>query len=78
MSNRRKKKRAVAVPEVNSQNNQARGLPVTEAARYLGATVCFVRALIRSREIPALLLGKRHVLLKDDLDSYLDMQRRRA
>ncbi len=79
MSNRRKIKSVVAVPpEVTPQNNQARGLRVSEAAGYLGATVCFVRALIRDREIPALLFGKRHVLLREDLDEYLDAQRRRA
>jgi excisionase family DNA binding protein len=79
MSNRRKKQPAVAVPEVNqTQNIQARGLRVSEAAGYIGATVCFVRSLIAEREIPALMLGKRWVLLRDDLDEYLDAQRRRA
>jgi excisionase family DNA binding protein len=80
VSNQRKKKSpAVATPEVNSpQNNPARGLRVSEAASYLGATVCFVRTLINNQEIPALLLGKRHVLLREDLDEYLDTQRRRA
>jgi excisionase family DNA binding protein len=78
MSNRRNKKSAVVAPEVNSQTNQARGLPVIEAARYLGTTVCFVRSIIHSREIKALLLGRRHILLKDDLDAYLETQRRRA
>jgi excisionase family DNA binding protein len=79
MSNRRKKKSAVATPpEVIPQQNQPRGFRVSEAASYIGSTVNFVRALIRDREVPALLLGKRHILLKDDLDSYLDTQRRRA
>jgi excisionase family DNA binding protein len=79
MSNRKKKQPTVAVPVVSpSQNAQARGLRVSEAAQYIGATVCFVRALIADREIPALMLGKRWVLLREDLDQYLDAQRRRA
>ena len=76
---RRKKSHAVAVPKVNLQEKiQPRGLRVDEAACYLGSTVSFVRSLIRTREIPAIMLGKRYVLLKDDLDSYLDARRRRA
>jgi excisionase family DNA binding protein len=82
MSNRRKKHPAVAVPEAPATNPTlnvpARGLRVSEAAQYIGATICFVRSLIADREIPALLLGKRHVLLREDLDDYLDAQRRRA
>lgn len=79
MSHRRKKQQpAVAAPEVTPQNSQARGLRVSEAASYIGATVCFVRSLIADREIPALMLGKRWVLLREDLDEYLDAQRRRA
>jgi excisionase family DNA binding protein len=78
MSNRRKKPAAV-IPEVNSpQRSQMRGFRVPEAAAYIGGTVCLVRSLIKDREIPALLLGKRHVLLREDLDEYLDAQRRRA
>lgn len=49
-----------------------------EAAAYIGGTVCLIRSLIKDREIPALLLGKRFVLLREDLDEYLDAQRRRA
>jgi excisionase family DNA binding protein len=78
MSNRRKKKPAAAIPEVIPQQNQPRGFRVSEAARYIGATICFVRSLIRDREVPALLLGKRHVILRESLDDYLDMQKRRA
>jgi excisionase family DNA binding protein len=78
MSNRRKKKSVATPPEVLPQQNQSRGLRVPEAAAYIGGTICFVRSLIKDREIPALLLGKRHVLLKEDLDNFLDAQRRRA
>jgi excisionase family DNA binding protein len=73
MSNRRRKKSTVVVPEPNPQEFQARGLPVSEAARYLGSTVCHVRSLIRNREVPVLVLGKRHILLRESLDEYLDL-----
>jgi len=75
MPNRKKKN---AVSEIISPQSGPRGLGVSEAAVYLGATVNFVRALIRDREIPALTLGKRHVLLREDLDEFLDAQRRRV
>jgi excisionase family DNA binding protein len=82
MSNYRKKKfTVVATPEAPPPQinlTPSRGMRVCEAAEYLGATVCFVRSLIKDKEIPALVLGKRHVLLREDLDSYLDAQRRRA
>lgn len=80
MSNYRKKDSpATAVPEVNpAPSNSVRGLRVQEAAAYIGGTVNFVRSLIADREVPALLLGKRHILLREDLDEYLDAQRRRA
>jgi excisionase family DNA binding protein len=80
MSNRRKpKSSAVVTPEINpQQENQPRGFRVPEAARYIGSTICFIRQAIKDREIPALMLGKRHVLLKEDLDNFLDAQRRRA
>lgn len=79
MSHRKSKPTAVS-PELNSvqSNSFARGLRVREAASYIGCTVSFLRSQIAEREIPALLLGKRHVLLREDLDEYLDTQRRRA
>ena len=77
MSNRRKKKSAV-VPVATPEKIPTRGFRVAEAAIYLGSTVCLVRSLIRSHEIPAIVLGKRHVILRESLDDYLDMQKRRA
>ena len=75
---RGKNKPPAVLPEAIPQSSAARGLRVQEAARYLGATVSFVRSLIAEREVPALLLGKRHVVLREDLDQFLDAQRRRA
>jgi excisionase family DNA binding protein len=57
---------------------QPRGLRVAEAAQYAGATVSLMRTLISTGEVPAIRLGKRHVILRDDLDAYLDSLRRRV
>ena len=70
---------AAVLPEAAPNNpNLPRGLRVSEAAVYIGATINFVRTLIANREIPAIKLGKRFVLLREDLDEFLDAQRRRA
>jgi excisionase family DNA binding protein len=77
--NLRKKQSAVAVPDANPREKiQPRGLRVSEAATYIGGTISLVRTLIQSHEIPVIVLGKRHVLLRESLDEYLDMQKRRA
>ena len=51
---------------------EPRLLTVRQAAAYLGATVWFVRTLAWSRNIPHLILGKRMVFDKADLDRYVD------
>jgi excisionase family DNA binding protein len=55
-----------------------RGLRVEQAAEYCGITVSLLRTLIGTGKITALKLGKRHVILKDDLDAFLDAQKRAA
>lgn len=55
-----------------------RGLRVAQAAEYAGITVNLMRTLICTGEVPAIRLGKRHVILRDDLDAYLDSLRRRV
>jgi len=54
-----------------------RGLRVSRVAEYAGATLNFMRTLIGTGKVPAIRLGKRDVILKDDLDAYLDSLRRR-
>jgi excisionase family DNA binding protein len=54
-----------------------RGLRVAQAAEYCGATLSLMRTLISTGKVPAISLGKRDVILKDDLDAYLDSLRRR-
>ncbi len=63
----------VSIPVVS--NPEPRLLNVRSAAAYLGATVWFVRSLVWSRSIPYLVLGKRILFDKKDLDEYIDRQK---
>ena len=54
---------------------QKRGYRITEAATYLGASPWFVELRIREREIPVVKLGRRYIIVKEDLDAFLDRQR---
>ena len=76
----RKKPAPPIVPEtlVPTTPLASRGLRIPEAAAYIGSTIWFVRELIWTRKVPAIRLGKRDVLLREDLDRYLDEQRRVA
>ena len=81
MANYRKKK-AQSVQVVELSNTQAliaaRGLRVADVAAYTSATVCAVRAAIKNKELPALLLGKRHVILREDVDAWLNSFKKSA
>jgi excisionase family DNA binding protein len=66
-----------AVPVAITPSLPPRGLRVAEAAQYAGATVSLMRTLISTGAVPAIRLGKRDVILRDDLDAYLDSLRRR-
>jgi excisionase family DNA binding protein len=50
---------------------EPRLLRVSEAARYLGATVWFVRSMVWSDAVPHLRLGKRILFDQHDLDDYI-------
>lgn len=52
-----------------------RGLSVLEASNYAGTTVWFIRSAIWSKRLPALRLGRKNVILRDDLDRFLDAER---
>jgi excisionase family DNA binding protein len=54
---------------------QPRGLKIPEAAAYSGMTVWAIRSLIWDRKIPYLKQGKSYIVLRDDLDAYLNSQR---
>ena len=53
-----------------------RGMRIAEAAAYMGVSPWFVELKIRSGELPALKLCRHYTLLREDLDDYLDTQRR--
>jgi hypothetical protein len=81
VANYRKKSASVVPHSVTvplSTPIAARGLRVAEVAAYTGATVCAVRAAIASGTLPVLLLGKRHVILREDADVWLNELRAAA
>jgi hypothetical protein len=77
MANYRKKKfpsfSAVTIPP--TQPIESRGLRVSEVSAYTRATICAIRAAIKSGALPAILLGKRHVILREDADAWLSSLR---
>jgi len=52
-----------------------RGLRVREAAAYLGTTVFFVRDAVWKNQLPAMKLGRRLIIAREDLDRFLDEQK---
>jgi excisionase family DNA binding protein len=48
-----------------------------EAAAYLGVSPWFVELKIRSGELPALKLCRHYTLLREDLDAFLDAERKK-
>jgi excisionase family DNA binding protein len=67
---------AIVFPAQNSQL-QPRGFRISEAAAYLGVSPWFVELKIRSKELPALKLCHHYTILKEDLDSFLDAERKK-
>jgi len=80
VSNFRKKKpvASVVIPFAQASPIQPRTFRVTETAAYLGVTVSLVRSLIKSNALPAIRLGKRDLLLREDCDAFLNRQRERV
>lgn len=60
------------------RSSQIRGVKhgqVKEAAEYLSCAPWCVSAAIREKKLPYLQLGKRYVLLREDLDAFAAGQR---
>jgi excisionase family DNA binding protein len=53
-----------------------RGFRIVEAALYMGASAWFVERMIRGGRLPALRLGRHYSILKEDMDSFLDEQKK--
>ena len=47
-------------------------LTIQEAARYLSATVWATRALLWSKELRHVQIGKRHLIAREDLDQFIN------
>jgi excisionase family DNA binding protein len=52
-----------------------RGYRIAEAAVYMGASPWYVELKVRSGELQALKLGRHWVILREDMDQFLDAQR---
>jgi excisionase family DNA binding protein len=50
----------------------ARLLSIKDAARYLSASVWFVRSLIWDKRVPYLQLGKKFCIDRADLDAFVE------
>jgi excisionase family DNA binding protein len=53
-------------------------LGVKDAASYLGTTVWFIRTAVWSGDLPSVRLGKRLLIDRQDLDSYVEKQKEKA
>lgn len=53
-------------------------LRIQDAARYLSSTTWFVETLIREKQIPSLIIGKRRVIDINDLDAWIEKQKPRS
>ena len=52
-----------------------RGFRIPEAAIYMGVTPWYVEEIIRSKQLPALKLGRHYTILREDMDAFLDRKR---
>jgi excisionase family DNA binding protein len=64
-----------AQPDISASAFAPRGLPLPKAAEYSGLTVWTLRNLIWDRKIPFLQVGRAYLILRDDIDSYLNSQK---
>ena len=70
MSRKQIKKSPEVVPTL-----PPRYLTVRDAARYLSASVWFIRALVYSQAVPYVRLGRKIVFDVHDLDAYVARQK---
>ena len=56
-------------------NLPRRGFRIPEAAIYKGVRPWYVEEIIRSRQLPALKLGRHYTILREDMDAFLDRKR---
>jgi excisionase family DNA binding protein len=54
-----------------------RALRISEAAKYISASPWFIEVEIRAGRLPAMKLGRRYVIAREDLDIFIDDHRAR-
>ena len=59
-------------PGKNSGNGNRRGYTVAEASQYSRATQWAVRTAIRNGQLKARAIGRRLIILREDVDAWLD------
>lgn len=69
------KKTSPAAQSQKTETLAPRGLRVVEAAAYLGVTRFFIRDAVWRNQLPAMRLGRRLIIAREDLDSFLDRQK---
>ena len=52
-----------------------RGFHIAEAAIYMGVTPWYVEEIVRSKQLPAIKLGRHYTILREDMDAFLDRKR---
>jgi len=50
-------------------------LRIMDAAQYLSCTYTFVETLIREKRVPSIILGKRRLIDRIDLDAFVDRKK---
>jgi hypothetical protein len=58
-----------------SQELQPRGLRIPQAAAYAGLAPWRVEVLVRSGQLPAIKPSRYYIILKEELDTFLDQQK---
>jgi excisionase family DNA binding protein len=72
---RKSKTQPKAATTAVEPTNQQRYFRVVEAAAYLRCAKWAVAAAIRTKKLPYIPVGKRYVLLREDLDAFAASQR---
>jgi excisionase family DNA binding protein len=76
---RLKSENIVVLPTQKSSSEVVRrGYRISEAADYMGVSPWFIELKIRSKELPALKLCRHYTILKEDMDAFLDGERKKA
>ena len=65
-------------PKLASSSISPRLFRVIDITKYLNCTIGFADALMREGTLPVVVLGKRHLIDKKDLDDYIEKLKSQA